>query len=250
MIPGSYPKYFLLMLVLQKGPPLRDNPHFYDKSLLDDLANVRTVHKSALPFDSVLQDIQPDSKFPVLYCLRDHKSGNFILLQSVETRRFANIWRLDVNKYILKGQDFHFFIRNTILECFSLETIGDLRSADWIISHGLISDVRITKKPVRPNSGESEVRKDTWLELFQEVYEDFKWQEGDMCWSIEVKSPQQAPLKSIAQAHLVSPSTVSFKTVASETSVCLNTAFSFVYLIRQRIDCCSTVSSATHSRTP
>ncbi len=162
------------MLVLQKGPPLRDNPHFYDKSLLDDLVNVRTVHKSALPFDSVLQDIQPDSKFPVLYCLRDHKSGNFILLRSVETRRFANIWRLDVNKYILKGQDFHFFIRNTILEYFSLETIGDLRSADWIISHGLISDVRITKKPIRPNSGESEVRKDTWLELFQEVLRGFQ----------------------------------------------------------------------------
>ncbi|KAK0451694.1 hypothetical protein EV421DRAFT_1976734 [Armillaria borealis] len=208
----------LLMLVLQKGPPLRDNPHFYDKSLLDDIANVRTVHKHALPFDSVLRDIQPDSKFPVLYCLRDHKSGNFILLQSVETQRFANIWRVDVNKYILKGQDFHFSIRDTILEYFSLETIGDLRSADWIISHGLISNVKTTRKPIRPNSEESEVRKDTWLELFQEVYEDFKWQDGDMCWSIEIKSPQRAPLKSIAQARLDSPSTVSFQTVASETS--------------------------------
>ncbi|PBK84730.1 hypothetical protein ARMGADRAFT_602956 [Armillaria gallica] len=215
----------LLMLVLQKGPPLRDNPHFYDKSLLDDLANVRTVHKSALPFDSVLQDIQPDSKFPVLYCLRDHKSGNFILLQSVETQRFANIWRLDVNKYILK------------------ETIGELRSADWITSHGLISDVRITKKPVRPNSEESEVRKDTWLELFQEVYEDFKWQEGDTCWSIEVKSPQRALLKSIAQARLDSPSTVSFKTVASETSTVVQ--LSVPPRAQRRLDSPSTVSFKT-----
>ncbi|KAK0194356.1 hypothetical protein F5146DRAFT_1119609 [Armillaria mellea] len=168
----------LLVLVLQKGPPLRDNPHFYDKSLLDDVANIRTVHKRALPFDRI-----------------SFYSG---LLKR-------------------RGQDFHIFIRDTTLEYFSSESIGDLRSADWIISHSLISDVRITKKSISANSKESEVRKDTWLDLFEEVCEDFKWQDGDMCWSIEAKSPERAPLKSIARARLDSPSIASFKTVASET---------------------------------
>ncbi|KAK0484789.1 hypothetical protein IW261DRAFT_1604999 [Armillaria novae-zelandiae] len=232
----------LLMLVLQKGPPLRDNPHFYDKSLLDDIASVRTMHKRALPFDSILQNIQPDSKFPVLYCLRDHKSGNFILLRSVEMQSFANIWRVDVNKYILKGQRFHFSIRDVILEYFSSETIGDLRSADWIISRGLISDVKITKKSISANSKESEVRKDTWLDFFAEVYEDFKWQDGDMCWSIEAKLPERAPLKSIARAHLDSSSTVSFQ-AASETSTVAQ--LSVPPRVQGRLDSPSTVSFQT-----
>ncbi len=173
---------------------LPDNPHFYDESF-DDIADVCTVPKSALPFDSVLRDIPLARDSKLLYCLLDHKSGSFILLRSVETQRFANIWRVDVSgKYILKGRHFHFFIRNTTLECFSLETIGDLRSADWIIDHILIddSDVKIVKMPIPKDSeGSSEVRKDTWLEVFEEVCKAFK--ETGYTWTIEVNSAQRVP---------------------------------------------------------
>ncbi|KAK0205304.1 hypothetical protein DFS33DRAFT_1327352 [Desarmillaria ectypa] len=212
----------LLLMVLKKGPTLQDNPHFYDRHLLDDLLDVKNLHRSALPFDSVLQDI-PRSDYLVLYCLRDHGSRNFLLLRSVDTQRsFANIWQVDMKKFILKSQHFCFSIRNTLFKCFSLETIGDLRSADWIIRYGLIADIKIVKKSERLNSEGSEMRKYTWLELFQEVYEAFK-QEGDMYWTIEVESSQPIPPKFISQGCHDLLSIVSLTTISSGTSTLVPT---------------------------
>ncbi|KAK0221051.1 hypothetical protein EDD85DRAFT_1028585, partial [Armillaria nabsnona] len=171
----------LLTMVVRKRNRLLlpDNPHFYEKSF-EDIANVSTVHKSALPFDSVLRDISLARDSKMIYCLLDHKSGNFVLLRSVEIQRFSNIWRIDVSgKYILK------------------ETIGDLRSADWIISQarGLNADrVKIVKRSIHTNSEEStEVRKDRWSVAFKEVCDDFK-KEEDITWTIEVNSAQHVPL--------------------------------------------------------
>ncbi|KAK0469201.1 uncharacterized protein EV420DRAFT_14408 [Desarmillaria tabescens] len=94
----------LLLMGLRNGPKLQDNPHFYDWTLAKDQLDAKNFHRSALPFDIVLHDIPHPPDFLVLYCLHDHKSKNVLLLKSVDTQKsFANIWQVDVNKFILKG---------------------------------------------------------------------------------------------------------------------------------------------------